>query len=125
MAEEWLNHFSRVFGNDHIRSYSGGILTQPIHPYVIEVMKEKKLDLSHHRSKSLFTIPLDQLTHLISVCEKAREVCPPTLLRASISHWDIPDPTQHQGSHKEQYDIFRAVRDQIGEHVQSLATTLV
>ncbi len=67
MAEGWLNHFSKLFGKVNIQSYSGGILTQPIHPYVIEVMKESKIDVSHHRVKSLFTVPIDRLTHMITV----------------------------------------------------------
>lgn len=125
MAEGWLTHFTGVLGIEHIQSYSGGILTQPIPPYVIEVMKEKKVDLSHHRSKSLFTTPLDRLTHLITVCEQAREVCPPTIPGISYSHWSISDPAKHHGSVEEQYIMFRVARNQIGDQAQTLVTTLI
>ena len=69
MAEGWLNHYAKKSSQEQILAYSAGILTQPIHPNAIEVMKENDIDVSHHLAESFFTIPINYLTHFITVCD--------------------------------------------------------
>lgn len=64
---------------------SAGILTQPIHPYAIEVMKENDIDISHPLAKSLFTIPINYLTHFFTVCDQAQNACHLLCLRFPIA----------------------------------------
>ncbi len=120
MAKGWFNYYSKQEGHEQIQIYSAGILTQPIHPYAIEVMKERDIDISHHLAKSVFALPLNRLTHLITVCERTLNTCPPSLFGVSYSHWDISDPLKHHGSLEERYAIFQAVRDQIDDRVRTL-----
>lgn len=125
MAEGWLNYFPQRLCKDNLQSSSGGRLTQPIHPYVIDVMKESNTNSSHYRAESLCSISLDRLTHIRTVYEQARELCPPTIPGIIYSHWSISNTAKHQGYLEEQYAIFRIARDKISDQVQRLVTTLI
>lgn len=121
MAEGWLHHW----GRGHIQVFSAGILLQPIHPFCIEVMRERNIDISHYMAKNLFTLALDRLTHLITVCNQARDLCPPSLPGISLIHWSIPNPLSHLVPVEERLEAFRTVRDQINDLVQALIPTLL
>lgn len=79
MAEGWFNHYSREWGHIQVPAYSANILTRKIHPCAISVMKERNIDISHHLTKSLFTIPMNHITYFITVCDQAQNVYPLSL----------------------------------------------
>ena len=74
-------------------------------------MKEKGIDLSGKRPKSLNELPTIEMDYLVTMgCE---ETCPAVLAK-KIIEWEIPDPKGKS------IDVFREIRDLIEDKVRSL-----
>lgn len=103
MAEEFAN----AFGQGKLKVYSAG--SRPsleIDPLVIEVLKEKGIDLTTKRPKGLNDLPPIEMDYLITMgCE---ETCPAILAKKTIEG-EIPD---HKGK---SIDIVKNIRDIIEE----------
>lgn len=104
--------FAEVFGQGKLEAYSAGSSpSSQIDPLVVEVMKEKGIDLSGKRPKSLDDLPPVEMDYLVTMgCE---ETCPAVLTK-KIIEWEIPDPKGKS------IDIFREVRDMIEDKVKGL-----
>jgi arsenate reductase len=104
--------FAEALGQGESEVYSAGSSpSSVIDPLVIEVMKEKGIDLSSKRPKSLNDLPSIEMDYLVTMgCE---ETCP-AILAKKIIEWDIPDPKGKS------VDVFRDVRDLIEDKVKDL-----
>lgn len=104
--------FANAFGQGRLEVYSAGSSpSSKIDPLVIEVMKEKGIDLSGKRPKGLNDLPPVEMGYLITMgCE---ETCPAVLAKQVIE-WQIPDPKGKSIA------IFREVRDLIEDKVRTL-----
>lgn len=104
--------FAEVFGGEKVEVYSAGSSpSSQIDPIVIEVMKEKGIDLSSKRPKGLNDLPPIEMDYLVTMgCE---ETCP-AVLSKNILEWDIPDPKGKS------IDIVRNVRDMVEGRVRTL-----
>jgi arsenate reductase len=104
--------FAEVFGHGKVEFYSAGSSpSSQIDPLVIEVMKEKGIDLSDRRPKGLNDLPPVEMDYLVTMgCE---ETCPAVLAK-KIIEWEIPDPRGKP------IDAFREVRDMIQAKVGTL-----
>jgi arsenate reductase len=104
--------FAETYGGGKVEVFSAGSSpSSQIDPLVIEVMKEKGIDLSRKRPRGLNELPSIKMDYLITMgCE---ETCPAVLAK-KIIEWDIPDPKGKP------IDAFREVRDVIEGKVKSL-----
>lgn len=104
--------FAEAQGRVKLEAYSAGSRpSSEIDPLVIEVMKEKGIDLSSKRPKSLNDLPQVEMDYLVTMgCE---ETCP-AIPAKKIIEWEIPDPKG------ESIDVFREVRDLIEDKVKAL-----
>jgi len=104
--------FANAFGQGRLEVYSAGSSpSSQIDPLVIEVMKEKGIDLSGKRPKGLNDLPSIEMDYLITMgCE---ETCPAVLAK-KIIEWQIPDPIGKP------IDFFREVRNTIENKVRAL-----
>jgi len=104
--------FTEAFGKGKIEVYSAGSHpSSSIDPMVIEVMKEKGIDLSGKRPKSLDDLPPDEMDYLVTMgCE---ETCPAVLAKKIIK-WEIPDPKGKP------IDEVRRIRDMLEAKVKML-----
>jgi protein-tyrosine-phosphatase len=104
--------FANAFAHGEIEVYSAGSSpSSQIDPLVVEVMKEKGIDLSGKRPKGLNDLPPVEMDYLVTMgCE---ETCPAVLAK-KIIEWEIPDPKGKS------IDVFREVRDIIKSKVKAL-----
>ena len=104
--------FTESLGNGKFEVYSAGSRpSSAVDPLVIDVMKEKGIDLSSHHPKGLNDLPPIEMDYLITMgCE---ETCP-AILAKNIIEWEIPDPKGKS------VDVFREVRDLIKDKVRTL-----
>jgi protein-tyrosine-phosphatase len=104
--------FAEALGQGKIEVYSAGSSpSSQIDPFVIEVMKEKGIDLGTKRPKSLNELPSMEMDYLITMgCE---EICPAVLAKKTVE-WEIPDPKGKS------IQVFRKVRDLIEDKVKNL-----
>ena len=112
MAEAFARHLggARVEARSAGSKPSGGV-----NPLAIEAMKEKGIDLSKHRSKSLAEVRDVSFDAVVTMgCGGA---CPDVRARVR-EDWSIPDPRHMQP------EEFRGVRDLIEASVKALLSRL-
>jgi protein-tyrosine-phosphatase len=104
--------FAESLGKGKLEIYSAGSRpSSQIDTLVIEVMKEKGVDLLGKRPKGLNELPPIEMDYLITMgCE---ETCPAVLTK-KIIEWEIPDPKGKS------IEVFRQARDLIEEKVKIL-----
>ena len=104
--------FAKAFGQGKVEVYSAGSRpSSQIDPLVIDVMKEKGIDLTAKRPKGLNELPPIEMNYLVTMgCE---ETCP-AIPAKKIVEWEIPDPKGRS------IEFFRKVRDIIEGKLKSL-----
>ena len=71
--------------------HSAGTDPGSVHPLAIRCLRERGIDISDQRSKSIEEIPLDEVDRVITLCDEAA-LCPSPPVRGEKLHWSIPDP---------------------------------
>jgi protein-tyrosine-phosphatase len=104
--------FAEALAKGRLVAYSAGSRpSSHLNPLVIEVMKEKDIDLSDRRPKGLNDLPSMEMDYLITMgCE---ETCPAVRAR-KILEWQIPDPKGKP------IDEIRRIRDMVEAKVKTL-----
>jgi arsenate reductase (thioredoxin) len=85
--------------------YSAGTRPAAVRPEAIAAMQEIGIDISGHRSKSVDEFAGRDFDYVITVCDRANEVCPIFPGKTKRLHWPFEDPAG--------IEDFRRVRDQI------------
>lgn len=121
MAEAWLRHYA----GDRFEVFSGGLDPKGIHPYTIQVMEQRGIDMSGHRSKSLKEfLGKVNFSYLITVCANAEENCPIFPGVSKRMYWQFEDPAAFEGSPEEKLAKFSQVRDQIEAKIKTWLSEL-
>jgi protein-tyrosine-phosphatase len=88
MAEAFVRHCSGGL----VDPRSAGSRPKPLHPNAVRVMAERGIDISAHESKHLRRFARTRFDHVITLCDRVREVCPEFIGRPETAHWSIADP---------------------------------
>ena len=97
-----------------VRAASAGVRpAERLHPSAVRVMRELGVAVSG-RPRDVRTMTRRRFDHVITLCDKAREVCPE--LGARRAHWSIPEPEGYEG--------FRATAAEIDVRVRHLVPAL-
>jgi protein-tyrosine-phosphatase len=104
--------FAETLGREDVEVYSAGSRpSSSIDPLVIEVMREKGIDLAGKQPKGLNDLPPVEMDYLITMgCE---ETCPTIPAKKTIE-WEIPDPKGKS------IKFCREIRDKIEDKVKDL-----
>lgn len=119
MAEGWV----RTLKNEEIEPYSAGVEVKAVDPLAVKAMAEEGVDISGQRSKSvseLMDIPFD---YVVTVCSHARETCPffpGNVKRVHVEFDDPPFLAREMTDEDEKLEVYRRVRDEIRDFVDSL-----
>ena len=112
MAEGFLRKHAADL-RKNVEVVSAGVETHGLNPRAVAVMGEAGIDITGH-SSDLVDMYLDGgVTHVITVCDNAKESCPVFPGEADFTHHSFPDPAGAQGDEEAIMDQFRAVRDQV------------
>lgn len=114
MAEGWLRHLAE----DRFEVLSAGTNPVGVNPQAIEVMQEVGVDISHQYSKHVAEFQGRRLHYVITVCDHANASCPTEPQGDVRLHWSFDAPAHAQGSILERLQVFRRVRDEIGQQIQ-------
>jgi len=89
-----------------VDALSAGSRPKPLHANAVRVMRDRGLDISGRRSKSVSEFGGRRFDYVISLCDRVREVCPEFPGAPQLIHWSIPDPAGAPGSKAEALPAF-------------------
>jgi protein-tyrosine-phosphatase/DNA-binding transcriptional ArsR family regulator len=118
---------ARVRSGGWVEAHSAGSHPKPLHPNAIRVMRdEHAIDLADHRSKHLSEFTRRQFDHVVTLCDKVREVCPEFPGHPETIHWSIPDPAagHADGDDEASYPAFQQTADELETRIGFLLAAL-
>ena len=116
MAHGWL----RQLGGDRVVVRSAGTAPGGVHPIAIRVMAEVGIDISDHTSDHVDEYVDEDFDLVLTVCYHAKETCPVFPGARRTLHRDVEDPDYPWMSEEEFAEVFRRVRDEIGDFSREL-----
>jgi protein-tyrosine-phosphatase len=96
-----------------------------LHPDVIRVLHETfGIDVSNQRPQHLDTLAGRRFSHVITLCDRAREACPEFPHHPRRAHWSIPDPARADDGDKASYPAFQRTAADIDTRIRHLLPVL-
>ena len=114
MAEAFAKKYAN---NKVIASSAGNKPAEKVNPVVVEVMKEKGIDLSMNKPKMITAKMAQEVDLVVTMGCNDQGVCPGPFFKPTIE-WHLEDP---KGKPMEKV---REIRDQIERQVKELITEL-
>ena len=98
-------------------AFSAGSHPKPIHRQAARVLRERGVSFGHRRSQHLSTFATERFDHVITLCDKVREVCPEFPGHPGYRHWSIPDPAAAGGDDRAVLAAFRQVAAELDARI--------
>lgn len=122
MAEALLRH--RAAGSVEVVS-AGSHPKSRMHPNAVRALRDEfGIDIAHQRPRHLDTVLKRRFDHVISLCDKAREVCPEFPERPRRAHWSVPDPGTAGDTDQATYPAFQRTAGDIDTRIRYLLPVL-
>jgi protein-tyrosine-phosphatase/DNA-binding transcriptional ArsR family regulator len=122
IAEALLRHRSR--GRVEVVS-AGSHPKAALHPHAVRVLRDGYgIDIAGQSTRHLDTLTDRRFDRVISLCDKAREVCPDFGDPAGRTHWSIPDPAATGGRDRAGCAAFQRAAADIDTRVRHLLPAL-
>lgn len=124
MAEGW----ARALKGELIECYSAGVDPRELDADAVRVMAEKGIDIGDQRSKHVNDFRFILFDYVVTVCDRARENCPPFLVVAKTLHVGFDDPRQLAKcarTHEQALNHYRRVRDEIKALIETFPARLL
>ena len=99
---------------------SAGSNPSKVHPAAIKVMKEWGIDIQNQKSKSVNNYLEENIEIIVTVCQKANQVCPSFPNGRTKIHWDIKDPFHSWNSDERDLAPYRITRNEIKKKINNL-----
>jgi ArsR family transcriptional regulator, arsenate/arsenite/antimonite-responsive transcriptional repressor / arsenate reductase (thioredoxin) len=103
---------------------SAGPKPAGIHPMTLTVLKELGLPADNLRSKSIDEVG-SRFDFVITLCDVAREDCPPFQRGADVIHWSLPDPAQSNDSRRDLRQAFQRTAEELRRRITFLLPIVV
>jgi ArsR family transcriptional regulator, arsenate/arsenite/antimonite-responsive transcriptional repressor / arsenate reductase (thioredoxin) len=122
MAQALLRHHTA----GRVTVTSAGNRPKPhLHRNTIRVLRETfGIDVSTQRPQHLDTLASRGFTHVITLCDRAREACPEFPHHPRRAHWSIPDPATADDDEQASYPAFQRTTAAIDTRVRHLLPVL-
>ncbi len=116
----------RHHGADSVSVTSAGIRPRSrLHPNTVRVLDEQfGIDVTGQQPRHLDTLTGRRFARVITLCDKAREVCPEFADNPRRAHWSIQDPATASESDRASYPVFQQIAADIDTRVRHLLPTL-
>lgn len=100
-------------GGQAFAAFSAGTEVRGVNPYTVRVLAEVGIDWSAARSKSVEEVHGQPFDYVITVCDRARQVCPVFPGVHHTLHWGLEDPAEVQGTDAERLAAFQRTRMEV------------
>jgi ArsR family transcriptional regulator, arsenate/arsenite/antimonite-responsive transcriptional repressor / arsenate reductase (thioredoxin) len=105
----------RDLAGKSVEVYSAGSHPTRLHPEAIRTMDELGIDIRRQRSKGLQEFAGQSFDHIITVCDRAREICP--TFPGEHLHWGFADPVAIENA-AERRHAFEKIAAQLVSRIQ-------
>ena len=119
MAEGLMRHLA----NGQIEVSSAGSHPTQLHPDAIDTMDALGIDIRNQQSKPLDAFEGQTFDYVISVCDRAREICPVFPGEGVQIHWGFVDPTQIEDA-TERRRAFDQIAHQLTTRIEYFLATI-
>lgn len=99
-----------------VTARSAGSHPKPLHPEAVRVMAERGIDIAGRPTTHVDTLARRRFDHVITLCDKVREVCPDLPGHPTTAHWSVAEPDTPAS--------FDRTADEIEERVEFLIARL-
>jgi arsenate reductase len=117
--------FAKLRFKDFATITSAGTFAHGINPNAIQTMHQIGIDITAQSSDVVTTEMLSNSNLVITLCGDALDSCPVLPPHTKHQHWHLQDPAKFKGSDEETERQFGRIRDQIKDHVDQLAKSLI
>jgi arsenate reductase len=117
MCEALLKHY----GGGRFDVQSAGLEAGELNPLAVEVLAEIGIDISQNQTKSVFDAGKsgEVFGYVIAGCDAESAVkCPIFPGLTKRLHWPFHDPLKLRGTHEQQLQKVREIRDEIAGKIQ-------
>ncbi|WP_020579333.1 ArsR family transcriptional regulator [Actinopolymorpha alba] len=122
IAEALLRHHAA--GSVTVTS-AGSQPKRDLHPNTTRVLREAfGIDVANQRPQHLDTLAGRGFDQVITLCDRAREVCPEFPDHARRIHWSLPDPAKAGGDDQASYPAFQRIAADIDARIRYLIPIL-
>jgi ArsR family transcriptional regulator, arsenate/arsenite/antimonite-responsive transcriptional repressor / arsenate reductase (thioredoxin) len=110
----------------HVVASSAGSRPKPrLHPNTVRVLRDHfGVDVAGQRPRHLDTLAGHRFDYVITLCDRAREVCPEFGDHARRLHWSVPDPAAAGNGDRASYPAFARTAADIDTRVRQLLPVL-
>jgi ArsR family transcriptional regulator, arsenate/arsenite/antimonite-responsive transcriptional repressor / arsenate reductase (thioredoxin) len=119
MAEGFLRHLS----GGQLQVFSAGSRPKRIHPDAVQTMKRHGIDISAQGTHHLHEVDGQHFDYVITVCDKAREVCPTFPGGGQQFHWGFPDPVSIDDA-EQRAAAFAHIAERLKNRIEHFLVTL-
>jgi len=103
---------------------SAGSHPKPLHPNTVRVLRAYGIDLAGRPPRHLSDYERQRFDHVITLCDRVREVCPEFPGRAEQVHWSIPDPAAAGGTDDDTYPAFERMAAELDTRIGFLLAAI-
>lgn len=106
--------------SEAVEALSAGPRPAGVHPLALEVLREMGISSKGLRSKGLEEVAHLEFDYVITLCDIAREECPPLPGSPRYVHWSLPDPAAVTGRMESRRAAFRLAADELADRISHL-----
>jgi protein-tyrosine-phosphatase len=107
-----------------VEARSAGSHPKVLHRNAVRVMAERGIDISGRSTKHLRRFARMHFDHVVTLCDRVREVCPEFPRHPALAHWSIPDPALEGDSDDATYPAFERTAQEIENRIGFLLPQL-
>jgi protein-tyrosine-phosphatase/DNA-binding transcriptional ArsR family regulator len=118
---------ARARSGGRVEAHSAGSHPKPLHPNAVRVMRdEHAIDLAGQHPKQLRVFAKKRFDHVVTLCDRVREVCPEFPGHPEAIHWSIPDPAAGPAGDDDEasYPAFQQTADELETRIGFLLAAL-
>ncbi len=108
-----------------VEARSAGSHPKALHPNAVRVLADRGIDISGRSSTHVRQFARMRFDHVITLCDKVREVCPEFPTHPALSHWSIPDPALEGDSDDATRPAFERTAQDLDVRISFLLAQLI
>jgi arsenate reductase len=114
----------RKLGREIVEEASTAVSSSEASPMTQEMMQEVGVDISPVQAKDIKESFHEHFAFVVTMSDDSNERSPVWPFTKNIVHWNMPDPTNEDGSPERKRAMFRRVRDEIARRVDEFVLEL-